>query len=196
MASEVDLCNLSLSHFGQDATVSAIDPPDGSAEAEHCARFYPIARDQALEDGTWTFATYRETLAELTNDREDWAYRYALPANCIKPRVVLADGYTDSENDGEPFERENDSIYTNAPDATLVFTKRITDPTKFTPLFNVAVSWLLGSYVAGPITKDATGGIQARMYRRYEVEIGKAKASNANTTRARATHTPTARRVR
>ena len=34
MASEVDICNLALSHFGQDTKIDAIDPPDGSAEAE------------------------------------------------------------------------------------------------------------------------------------------------------------------
>lgn len=196
MSSEVDICNLALSHFGQDANINAIDPPDGSAEAEHCARFYPIARDEALEAHTWTFATFRETLAELVNDRDDWAYRYELPSQCLKPRTVLPDGYTESENDGEPFERENDSIYTNAENAVLVFTKRMTDPTKFSPLFTSSMTWLLGSYVSGPITKDATGAIQARLYRRYEIEIAKAAASNANTSRARASHAPTARRVR
>lgn len=196
MASDVDICNLAMSHFGQDATISAIDPPDGSAEAEHCARFFPMARDQVLEDCAWTFATFRTTLATLTNDRDDWEYRYTLPANCIKPRILLPEGYTDSEIEGEPFERENDSIYSNAANATLIYTKRITDPTKFSPLFTMSLSWLLASYTAGPITKDASGGIQARLYKRYEILLGQAKASNANTTKARATYVPTAKRVR
>ena len=48
MPSEVDICNLALGHLGDSATVATIDPPEGSAQAEHCARFYPIARDARL----------------------------------------------------------------------------------------------------------------------------------------------------
>ena len=56
MASEVDICNLALGHLGDNATVSSISPPEGSAQAEHCARFYPIARDALLEMHNWNFA--------------------------------------------------------------------------------------------------------------------------------------------
>lgn len=49
MASEVDICNLALARLGDNATVASIDPPEGSAQAEHCARFYAIARDSLLE---------------------------------------------------------------------------------------------------------------------------------------------------
>ena len=59
MASEVDICNLALSHLGDTATIASLDPPEGSAQAEHCARFYPIARDSLLEMHAWGFATSR-----------------------------------------------------------------------------------------------------------------------------------------
>jgi len=44
VASTVDICNLALGYLGDTATVSSLNPPDGSAQAQHCARFYPIAR--------------------------------------------------------------------------------------------------------------------------------------------------------
>ena len=47
MASDVDVCNLALAHLGDEATVASISPPEGSAQAGHCARFYPMARDSA-----------------------------------------------------------------------------------------------------------------------------------------------------
>ena len=56
MASVVDICNLALAHIGDDATVSSIDPPEGSAQAEHCKRFYAIARDTMLQMHNWNFA--------------------------------------------------------------------------------------------------------------------------------------------
>ena len=33
MASEVDICNLALAHLGDAATVSSINPPEGSIQA-------------------------------------------------------------------------------------------------------------------------------------------------------------------
>ena len=49
MPSAVTICNLALAHLGDSATVSSIDPPEGSAPAEHCARFYPVALGLLLE---------------------------------------------------------------------------------------------------------------------------------------------------
>ena len=40
MASDVDICNMALSHLGARAQISAIVPPDGSVEAGYCARFH------------------------------------------------------------------------------------------------------------------------------------------------------------
>ena len=59
MSSEIDICNLALARLGDDATVASIDPPEGSAQAEQCARFYSIARDTMLEMHDWRFATKR-----------------------------------------------------------------------------------------------------------------------------------------
>ena len=67
MASEVDICNLALAHLGDSATVASINPPEGSAQAEMCQRFYPIARDSLLEMHNWGFATRRKALAQLNN---------------------------------------------------------------------------------------------------------------------------------
>ena len=196
MATETDISNLALSHFGQDASIDSIDPPDGSVEAEHAQRFLPIARDEILEAFPWSFAKRRATLAELVNDRDDWAYRYAVPTGCIKPRTVLPATYDNEETEGVSFDWQGDSLYTDEPDATLVYTARVTDPTKWTPLFTTSLSWRLSSYMSGPIVKDPTGRIQAALYQRSELELRKATASNANASRNRATHTPTASRVR
>ena len=57
MATEVDICNLALAHLGDDATIASINPPEGSAQAEKAARFYPIARNTLLELHSWNFAS-------------------------------------------------------------------------------------------------------------------------------------------
>ena len=119
-----------------------------------------------------------------------------MPTGCIKPRTLLPATYDNEETEGVSFDWQGDSLYTDEPDATLVYTARVTDPTKWTPLFTTSLSWRLSSYMSGPIVKDPTGRIQAALYQRSELELRKATASNANASRNRATHTPTASRVR
>lgn len=196
MASKINIANLALSHFGQAANVSSLDPPDGSIEAEHCAQFYPIALAEMLESYAWSFAKKRATLAELANDREDFAYKYALPADIVKPQRLLPDGYSSDLDDVSEFQREGNVIYTNESIATLVYTFALTDTTKFSGMFVTALSLRLASYVAGPILKDTTGRTQDLLYRRSEVKLGEAKASDANNERHRATHTSTAKGAR
>jgi hypothetical protein len=78
----VDICNLALGYLGDQGTVASIDPPDGSMQAEHCARFYPMAQSLLLEAHEWSFITKRVPLALLTSPYGGrWQYAYALPAD-------------------------------------------------------------------------------------------------------------------
>ena len=151
MASEVDICNLALSHLGDEATVASISPPEGSAQSAHCARFYPMARDTVLESHDWSFATKRITLAETGTAPGNWLYSYSLPADCLRPIAVLAPGA--SNDNSEDYIREGDYIYCNTATATLRYVAFITDTTKFTPALVNAISFLLALYLNGPITK-------------------------------------------
>lgn len=161
MASDVDICNLSLSHLGDDATVSSIDPPEGSAQAEHCAKFYPVARNALLEMHDWRFAGKRVVLANVDNPLGSWQFAYALPPDCIAPRAVLLPQTTD-DNDTHDFIVETADngdlvLYTNVGQATLRYTALATNTTKFTPLFVAALARLLASYLAGLVVKGDAG---------------------------------------
>ena len=89
MASVVDICNLALAHLGDNATIASIDPPEGSAQAEHCQRFYPIARDTLLEMHSWSFATKRAYGAEVENTWPMWEYAYAMPGDASDIIAIL-----------------------------------------------------------------------------------------------------------
>lgn len=173
MTSEVSICNLALSHLGDDATVASIDPPEGSAQAEHCARFYPVARNALLEMHPWGFATKRVALAMLTSDTASWRYCYATPADALNLLAVLpADSESDYTNSfgvitNQPFCNEldasgNDVIYTNQESAVLRYTALVDDPTRFSPLFVLALSHHLASMLAGPLIKGDAGKAEAK----------------------------------
>lgn len=169
MASIVQICNMALSHIGSEGRVSSISPPDGSIEAGHCATFYDIARTEMLEPGQWAFSLKRATLAQVTNDSDAWTYAYAKPADCLRALRILRpnvsvtvfneDRITELSNDNDTatFEIEADVIYTNQENAVLVYVQDVIDSGKFTPSYTSALSYLLASYLAGPIIKGNEG---------------------------------------
>jgi len=208
MASEIDICNLALGHLGDVATIASIDPPEGSAQAEHCARFYPIARDSLLELHTWGFATKRVQLAQLGTGWPEWDYSYAQPADALNIIAVLPPYATDDYSTGaasvsiavggsyipQPFSCEIDAngadvIYTDQAEAVLRYTALVTDPTKFSPLFIVALSWQLASMLAGPILKGDAGAAEAkRCAAMAQAYLSKAKESDAGQRRINPQH--------
>lgn len=198
MASVVTICNLALAGLGDEATVSSIDPPEGSAQAEHCKQWYPVARDIALEShpGGWNFATTRAALNLLAEGPiNGWQYKYSLPSDFVRALAVLED--TESAKDPQPYEIETQTdnslvLYSDTADAVLKYTRRVTDPVKFSPLFTDAVVLLLRSFLAGPVLKGDAGIKAARTwFDAYTLRIADARGVDANQRKVEPTHTPT-----
>lgn len=187
MASEVDICNFALAHLGDDATVTSINPPEGSAQAEHCARFYPAARDTLLEMHTWGFATRRVSLALMGDGQPEWLYTYAQPANAVRIIAVIApDATTGGGSKPQPFSCEvnnagTDIILTDQVDAMARYIALVTDTTKFSPLFVTTLSWHLASMLAGPLIKGEAGAAEAkRCSAMAQAYLAEAKNSDAS----------------
>lgn len=200
MSSETDICNLALGHLGDEATVSSIDPPEGSAQAEHCARFYPIARRAILSCHTWNFNTRRANLAVLGDTPPaGWAYAYALPNPCLKAVAVYTPEQIDNfdligdnlqpmdqgDFNTQDFVIEARStgaavLYTNVEDAVLLYLIDVTDTTKFSALFELALSRLLASFLAGPVIKGTEGMKVAAAHRDFyeKKELPDAKSAD------------------
>jgi hypothetical protein len=180
MASEVSICNLALSHLSNQANIASL--MEQSVEAQYCSQFYPLARDQVLAEHNWSFATKRANLAYLDNDGVQWQYCYARPNDCLSVIAMLVPGALDDFDQQDYVQEQNTAgvlvMRTNVPDAVLKYTKKITDPTLFEAHFITALSYLLASYLAGPITKDMK--LKEAMYQAYSTSLGKARVSNAN----------------
>lgn len=195
MISEVGINNLALARLGDNATVASIDPPEGSAQAEHCARFYPVARNTLLEMHPWKFATRRVVLARLDVPSWDWAFAYAEPNDALRLLAVLPPS---ASNDAQTqlFEAESDAsgaaiILTNQEEASLRYVAQVIDTTRFSPLFVDALAWLLASYLAGPILKGDAGSNMARScYQSFLYVFSQAKVSDANQRKVKPEHKP------
>jgi hypothetical protein len=197
MASDVDICNMALSHIGSEAIIASIAPADGSVEAGYCARFYPIALGILLEKHPWSFAKTRQALSLLDNPSKTWGFAYGLPGNCLKPKRVLqattltglgfrdfsrsisADEYQVFDEAGSAnFTIETDQatgqkiLLTNEPEAVLLYIRRVEDTASFTWAFTWALSFMVAGFIAGPIIKGQPGASTGQLLHKSVMDPG------------------------
>lgn len=179
MASDVDICNLALSHIGASATISSLT--EQSEEAFHCNLLYADTRDALLRAYPWGFATRHLALSDVGSPPGNWSYRYAYPNDCLYAREILQ-----TTTDGDPIKFEialGDAystrvILTDEEDATLVYTYKVTNALVFDSLFVNALTWKIASEICMPLTRD-----QDRLkaaYQMYQGAIAEAQVLNAN----------------
>ena len=198
MFSVVDICNLALSYLGDSATVTSINPPEGSAQAEHCARYWPLALQEVLEAHPWCFATKRIKPALLADKDPAWAYHYALPHDALAVVAVLPpEAIDDYEAGGHavpvPYqiEREGGQIHilTDQREAVVRYLATADDPALYPATFTEALAWKLAGMLAGSLRKGNAGAAEAKrcqeMYAHY-LRLAIAKDSEQRKVRPRA----------
>lgn len=158
MATEVDICNVALSFLGDRATVTSINPPEGkSPQADHCARFYPMALQEILQAFPWSFATVRATLAELAEKPDSVQFAYALPSNCL--RMLYVYGASGIECRSWTIEQSKNGLMlvTREPVNFVVYTTSRVAAAQFPAAFVEALAHLLASKLAGAVIPGGTG---------------------------------------
>ncbi len=157
MATVADICNMALSYLGDQGTVTSIDPPEGSAQADHCARFYPIALTRILSETAWSFATKRENLSELVTPPIGAEYAYAYPSDCVNILSL-------HDESGRPIRRfrlersaQAMAILTDVPATWIRYTTTKTPCELFPMDFSDALSHLLAAKLAGAMITGSTG---------------------------------------
>lgn len=183
MATVVSICNLALSRIGDNATISAVGPSDGSFQAEACGRLYPIALGTCLGMHNWAFATRRVRLSAVADtmvDKGEWHHAYAAPADCqraisvyraesepLRGAIKTAKLALYSEVEEKiPFEVVGTDyglvILTNAENAGLLYVCSEPKTSQFSTVFVDALAWLLASYLAGEIIRGESGHAYAQ----------------------------------
>lgn len=212
----VDICNLALSHIGQSARITAIDPPDGSAQASLCAQYYTQALESVLVARNWSFANRRRSLSAVTYAAlSQWRYAYQLPGDVLKCVAVQGPGASDDYTvpgtiqgvysyvaplsvmrspqtfDIETMPDGTRIIVSNTEDAVLRYVARVTDTSQYPPQFRMAVSYQLASLLAGPTLKGDVGSAESkRLLQMAAYYMGEASATDANQRDVRPEHVP------
>lgn len=157
MATEVDICNMALSFLGDRATMTSIDPPEGSAQAEHCARFYPMAVKELLSQGRWTFASKRAKLVSYADEVPGVSYAYALPGDCLKVQSVFSGNCKILSKWTVERVGASMGILTKEAADYVRYTSSDTPAALFPATFTLALAHLVASKIAGAMVTGPTG---------------------------------------
>lgn len=183
MTSVVSICNLALSNIGKDNIQDLNEP---TAEARACKQFYEHVRDTLLQGYPWKFAARSLSLGEVTNDKAmEWRYAYSRPTDCLKVRSIGPTRKDAINADGTsgalPHDVAGGRIYCDVSPAFLNYTRRITDPSVFNPLFVEALAWHLAVRLAMPLTRDPK--LRADAFQLAMQTQGAAEMADANEVR-------------
>lgn len=151
MATDIEICNLALSHLGIGKEIASFT--EKSQEAQACNRFFDETRDTVMRSLAWPFATKFVTLGLVEEDpTSEWGFSYRYPSDCFTARRIFSGDRNDSPQTRVPYKLGNDDqgtlIYTDQEDAELEYTVLVDDPQLWPADFRMALSFLLAVYMA------------------------------------------------
>ena len=178
---QVEICNLSISHLGVSKEIAAITEDSSAAKALN--RYYDLARRDVLRRYPWPFAVKFATLSQIGEDPTDeWGYSYRYPSACLKILRILSGERNDDLDSKVVYKIVSDDegqlIYTDVDDAEIEYVADVTDTQNWPEDFVMAFSRRL-AHLTGPRLGASPERIaeQAAWFR-FELDNAAAQASN------------------
>lgn len=166
MVSEVDICNRALSLIHADLITSFEDDTESAIK---CKIFYPQIRDEILREHFWNFAIDQAQLQkEATAPLFDFSNSFELPSDYI--RIYRLSSRKNA------YKRKGSAIHTDDSAVQIEYVKRITDTTKFDPLFTTILVLKLGASLAYPLAGSEGRG--QSLLQEYEMMLKRAKRAD------------------
>ncbi len=113
-----------------------------------CKQFFPILRDRTLRDHHWSFAATAVKLQAAADEIPfDPAYTYCcpMPGDLIRITGIQPD---------QPYRKAGNRIFIDNLPATLIYTRRVDDPTLFDETFCEALQYQLAAEIGMTNTRD------------------------------------------
>lgn len=179
--SKAQIFNISLNILGVSIPIEKADTTDNRYILLN--NYYELARDYVLKDFDWNFAaTFKElTLCDIDdsiNNYSQFEYCYTYPNNCICARDIFIKGsYVLNKFCVNCLESNEKVILTNAPQAVLRYTRRISKENYYSPEFSMALAYYLASLTSNVIVGSIQKGELA--YQKYTQLLRHAKLLNA-----------------
>jgi hypothetical protein len=181
VTSKTAIANLALSLLGAEKVPDISDP--SILNASYCRQHYGQALDEALRAGPWSFAVVRISLVRsATAPAFGWSYQYPIPSDCVQ--ILDANSLDPDQMAPEQFQIEGGLILSNSETMQVRYISRNDDPATYPADFVNALSYLLASKLAVPITGNAQMG--ATLKAEYDmIEKPRAIRQNSNESRGK-----------
>lgn len=145
----IEICSTALVKLGASPIASFAE---GTAESEIAARLYPITRDGLLAAYPWSFTIAQTALgAETAAPAADYAYSYALPADCLR---VLSAGIGKAGR-GLDYRVQGSKLLADAQSLTLTYQRTVPE-SQFPAFFTAVLIARLAAELCLPLT-EGTG---------------------------------------
>lgn len=175
MANKTAICNMALTHLQVSRFISNVDT-DVTQEAKVCRVWFEAAHRFLQRDYDWNFNRRYQALALLGSEASIqsglWGYKYAYPSDCMMIRAIVTPGTRlPIKGTRIPYEvaTENDAsnndikvIYSDQPNAILRFSKYVANTEVMDAHSTVAMSYLLATYIASPLSANAKLALEAK----------------------------------
>jgi len=159
--SETSICNMALGRIGSKrgttGEMSDVET-DTTVQGIYCRQHYEQTRNALLESYRWRFAMERAALSDtdIEDPTDEYSYVYQLPDNFLR----LVSIYEESaRTQYYKYALEGEKFYTNEDEINIRYIKKVTDVSKFTPLFIEVFVLKLARKLAMPLTQG-NGGLE------------------------------------
>lgn len=140
--SAVKICNMALTLLGA-AHISALT--EANEQASACNAQYEPCIDELMSRHDWVFAKSYSTLSRLSDEHDTDAYQYQLPSDCLRPLSIYG---------AMPQPKwfvEGEYLVCSETEVTLVYIKKVTDPSTFSDGFAHAAASLIAARISPAI---------------------------------------------
>ena len=190
MSTPTEISNLALANLGISKVIANLDT-ERSNESVTCRQFYETVRDAVLRDFAWPFASKQAPLGLVTDftgvvsiPPPEWTYNYAYPSDCIRFGRILSGDRNDTRQSRVPvkffYGASGRLIACDMINAVAEYTMKVTDSSRFTPDFVIALSFRLSSYIAPRLTGGDPFKMGPNALKMYQMELTQARASAVN----------------
>lgn len=147
---ETKICNMSLGKIGTKRINDFTDATETKPEAIQCRLHYEATRDSLLRSHWWRFASDRKTLSQDTTDPDfEWEHQFILPVDFLAMKSIYEGRFSDENL--RSYALEGQRLLTNESTMEIRYIKKVTDVTKFDPLFVEVLVLQLALKLVGPL---------------------------------------------
>lgn len=149
--SETRIINQAFSKIGSLRINDFSDNTESSPQIIQARTQYEPTRDFLIRSYHWRFASDRATLSQDTNDPsgEEWDNQFILPSDFMAMKSIYEGRFSDISF--RSYTLEDERLLTNETTMEIRYIKKVTDVSKFDPLFVKLLTWTLADEFIGPL---------------------------------------------